>query len=80
MREIQFSLTASQQTHSIAGGRKPDRQPLADASARSCYEHTGIRQTMHSMPSDYFLSCLSALLVSSVLGAGGGGALRSKPS
>jgi hypothetical protein len=43
MGKIQLRFTASKQAHSIAGGRKPDRQPLADASSRTCHEHTGIR-------------------------------------
>jgi hypothetical protein len=43
MRQIQFRLAASKQAYSIAGGRKPDRQPLTDASARTRYEHADIR-------------------------------------
>ena len=54
VRQIQFSLAASQQRHAISGGGKADRQPLADASTGPGDEHTGIGQSFHRADSFQF--------------------------
>src|ERR1700693_2188201 len=63
-----------------AGGGKPDRQPLTDASSRPRYEHTGIRQTLHSrgLPILELLFGRLSPTFESLAGASGG-ALPLKP-
>ena len=54
VRQVQFGFAARQQRHAISRGRKPDRQPLADASSGSRNEHTGIGQSFHRADSFQF--------------------------
>ncbi len=54
VRQVQLGFAARQQRHAISRCRKPDRQPLADASPGSRNKHTGVGQSFHRADSFQF--------------------------
>ena len=54
VRQVQLGFAARQQRHAISRCRKPDRQPLADASPGSRNKHTGVGQSVHRADSFQF--------------------------